>query len=86
MNFIEKYLWVFSTLLVPFLYLVVATSFYLVLYIWKEDAYKNNKIQPVEVTPAQLRRELVYSITSLIIFTAMGFVVFVVYQYGYSRL
>ena len=86
MNFIEKYLWIFSTLLVPFLYLVVATSFYLVLYIWKSGDYKNNKIQSIEVTPAQLRRELLYSITSLAIFTAMGFVVFLVYHYGYSRL
>jgi sterol desaturase/sphingolipid hydroxylase (fatty acid hydroxylase superfamily) len=86
MNFIEKYLWVFTTLLVPFLYIVVATSFYLVLYIWKAQAYKNSKIQPVEVAAPQLRREFFYSIISLIIFTAMGFAVFLLYHYRYSQL
>ncbi len=86
MNFIEKYFPVFSTLLVPFLYVVVAASFYVVLYILKAEAYKNSKIQPLKVAAAQLRREFFYSVISLIIFTAMGFIVFLLYYNGYSQI
>jgi sterol desaturase/sphingolipid hydroxylase (fatty acid hydroxylase superfamily) len=86
MSFIQKYLWLFSTLLVPFLYIVTAVSFYLLLYIWKAKAYKSYKIQQAELSLVQLRKELFYSFTSLIVFTAMGFVVFLLYRKGYSRL
>lgn len=86
MNFIEKYFLLFSTLLVPFLYIVVATSFYLFFYKWKSDAYKNFKIQQVDISSNQLTKELFFSMASLLIFTAMGFVVYVLYHYGYSRI
>lgn len=86
MNIIEKYFLIFSTLLVPFLYIVVATSFYLFFYKWKSDAYRNYKIQQVKTAPAQLKKELFFGIISLMIFAAMGFVLYLLYHYGHSRI
>lgn len=84
MKFIEKYFLVFSTLLVPFLYVVVATSFYLVLYVRKNNKYKANKIQSDEVAPLQIKREVCYSVISLTLFCITGYLVFILYQSGYS--
>lgn len=84
MNFIEKYFLLFSTLLLPFLYVVVAASFYWVFYIWKADAYKSYKIQQAEASPAQLRKELLFGITSLVIFTGMGYVIYLLFHSGHT--
>ena len=85
MNFIEKYFWIFSTFLVPLLYLVVASAFYFVFYVWGNNKYKKSKIQPDHLAPSQIQRELVYSIVSLTIFAAMGFIVFLLFHKGYSQ-
>ena len=86
MNFIEKYFWIFSTFLVPFLYLVVATAFYFVLYVWKNKQFNKSKTQAAQVEVSQINRELIYGLGSLILFAAMGFTVFLLYHYGYSRI
>ncbi len=85
MDFIDEYFWIFSTFLVPVLYIVVATAFYFIFYVWKKKKYKDSKIQPTNLTPHQVKRELLYSIISLLIFTLMGFMVFLLYQNGYSQ-
>ena len=84
MNFIEKYFLLFSTLLLPVLYIVVATFFYWVFYIWKADGYKSYKIQQADADPAQLKKEMLYGIFSLIIFIAMGYVVYLLFHYGHT--
>ncbi|MEJ7741039.1 MAG: sterol desaturase family protein [Chitinophagaceae bacterium] len=85
MHIIEKYFWIFCTFLVPLLYLVVATAFYVVFYSWKAEKYKDIKIQPAGITYPQFRRELTYSVISLMIFTVMGFGVFLIHHSGYSN-
>ena len=84
MNFIEKYFLLFSTLLLPFLYIAAATSFYWVFYIWKADVYKNFKIQQANANAAQLKKEILYGIISLLVFTAMGYVVYLLFYYGFT--
>ena len=71
-------------MLLPFLYIVVATAFYGLFYIWKADKYKNYKIQETIPNPVQLKKEVLYGITSLFIFMAMGFVVYLLFHYGYT--
>ena len=85
MHFIDKYFWVFSTFLVPFLYLVVAAAFYLVCYVWKNNTLQDYKIQSGKLAVSQIKRELGYSIISLMLFAQMGFIVFLLYRYGYSQ-
>jgi len=80
MNFIEKYFLIFSTLLLPFLYIVAATSFYVVFYIWKTNRYISYKIQQDEANAAQLKKEILYGISSLIIFIATGYVVYLLFK------
>ena len=86
MQFIDKYFWVFSTFLVPALYILVATGFYLVFYAWKKKSLAANKIQSQDVNAAQLKRELLYSSFSLAIFTGTGWVVYLLYIHGMSQL
>lgn len=86
MDLIKQFFWIFSIFLVPLLYLVVATSFYFVLYKGKSTRYKKAKIQTDDVSPSQIKREIIYSIISMIIFSAMGFIVYLLYYYGYSRI
>ncbi len=86
MDFIEKYFWIFSSFLLPVLYLVVATGFYYVFYVWGNSKYKGSKIQQKPVASSQFRRELTYSIVSLVIFAAMGFIVFLLYHNGFSQI
>ncbi|HEX6845704.1 MAG TPA: sterol desaturase family protein [Chitinophagaceae bacterium] len=84
MYFIEKYFWVFSVFLLPVLYIMVATVFYLVFYVWKKNEYSVNKIQAGPLSRLQFRRELAYGFISLVIFAITGFVVFLLYRYRIS--
>jgi sterol desaturase/sphingolipid hydroxylase (fatty acid hydroxylase superfamily) len=85
MYFIEKYFWVFSTFLVPVLYILAASLFYCWLYLWKKDALQHSKTQTEELTAAQIKRELIYGVVSLIVFASTGFIVYLLYHYGYSQ-
>lgn len=84
MNLIEKYFGVLATFLLPALYLIVAVFFYLLLYVWKNDSYKGNKIQPGHADTIQIKSEISYGIISLSIFCVTGFLVFVLQRLGYS--
>jgi sterol desaturase/sphingolipid hydroxylase (fatty acid hydroxylase superfamily) len=86
MNFIDQYFWVFSIFLLPALYIIVATAFYLIFYAWKKIDFNENKIQANAVSHVQLRRELIYSAVSLAIFCLTGLVVFLLYQNHLSEI
>ncbi len=86
MNLIHTYFWAFSIFLLPVLYIVTASVFYLVLYKWKRKAVAKYRIQELEPDFVQFRRELHYSIISLLIFSVTGGMVFLLYHYGYSRI
>ena len=86
MNFIDQYFWLFSIFLLPTLYIIVATAFYLIFYVWKKIELNKNKIKPNAVSPEQLRRELIYSAVSLAIFCLTGLVVLLLYQNHFSRI
>ena len=86
MQLIEKYFWIFSTFLVPALYLLVATAFYFVFYVWKNNDWAKHKIQPEHVSAPQLKSELTYSAISLFIFAGTGFLVNVIYKNSLSQI
>ncbi len=86
MHFIEKYFWVFSVFLLPVLYLIIASAFYLVFYVWKKAEYSKSKIQSDILHRLQLRRELVYGFISLVIFAITGFCVFLLYRFKISSI
>ena len=86
MHFIQKYFWVFSVFLLPLLYIIVATTFYLIFYVWKRDRYQKSKIQPGGLSSAQLKRELTYSAISLAIFGGTGYFVFLLYRFHLSSI
>jgi len=86
MGIIEKYFWVFSVFLLPLLYVIVATAFYLRFYVWRKNEFKENKIQAGSLSKLQLRRELIYSAISLSVFCLTGFVVFLIYRYHLSSI
>jgi len=86
MDIIEKYFCVFSVFLLPVLYIIVATAFYLRFYVWKKNEFKEKKIQADSLSNLQLRRELIYSAISLSVFCLTGFVVFLIYRYHLSSI
>jgi lathosterol oxidase len=86
MDFIQKYFWLLSIFLLPTLYIIVAAVFYLLFYVWRNDKYREKKIQPDPLSRAQLRREFVYSAVSLVIFAMTGFLDFLLYRYNLSSI
>ena len=72
--------------LLPVLYIIIASVFYLVFYIWKKTDYRPSKIQTDTLAHLQLRRELMYGFISLVIFTITGFAVFLLYHYNISSI
>jgi sterol desaturase/sphingolipid hydroxylase (fatty acid hydroxylase superfamily) len=86
MLLLEKYFALLSMLMVPVLYIITCSLFYLLLYKWKPQTFQAKKIQTQSLAPAQLRREISYTIISLLIFCVMGFVVYLLQRKGLSRL
>lgn len=80
----QEYFWILSTFLVPILYLIITTAFYIACYYGNRSPLKGSKIQPENIRPTQFRRELIYSLSSLLIFTVSGYGVFLLHQNGYS--
>jgi len=85
-HFIEKYFWAFSIFLLPALYLIVATTFYFIFYVWRKTELNGSKIQSDPLSHLQLKRELIYSFISLSIFAVTGFLVFLSYHYSVSSI
>ena len=86
MNFIDQYFWVFSIFLLPALYIIVATAFYLVFYVWDKGELNKRKIKADAISRVQLRREILYSAVSLSIFCLTGLVVFLLYKHNLSAI
>lgn len=64
--------------LLPFLvnlfrYILVAGGFYLVFYTWKKHPWKHRKIQPRFPSPSSLRNEVMFSLRTILIFGAIGY-------------
>ena len=59
MYFIHKYFWVFSVFLLPVLYLLVTTAFYMVFFVWKKKEYGGSKIQELKAVGPLLNRDMV---------------------------
>ncbi|TGK07951.1 sterol desaturase family protein [Leptospira semungkisensis] len=71
--------------LIDFLrYLAFASLAFLFFYIWKHP-FQNRKIQNKFATNAQFRREFLYSVSSVVVYTAVTFVVLVLRKYGYFQ-
>jgi len=86
MYFIEKYFWIFSVFLLPVLYLLVTSAFYVLFFVWKKKEYVRSKIQVQHASALELKRELVYGFSSLLIFAGMGCLVFLLHRYNISAI
>lgn len=86
MQFIEEYFLLLNVLLIPVLYIIVASVFYIIFHNWKYKDLATHQIQPGLITAKQLRRELGYSVISLIIFSATGLLVYFLYSNGYTQI
>lgn len=86
MYFIEKYFWIFCTFLLPALYLVISTLFFCKFYLLSKRIKKYPTIKDPVFTNHQLKREIFYGFTSLVIFAFTGFGVFLSNTYGIGRI
>lgn len=72
--------------LVDFLrYLVSAGFVFLFLYVWKENPFRKRKIQSKKATSSQFRKEFLYSISSVIVYTSVTLVVLALRKFGYFK-
>ncbi len=65
-------------------YFVFASIAFTVLYIWKHP-FQHRKIQERTAKPSQFRKEFLYSISSVVIYTLVTLVVLALKQFGYFK-
>jgi len=82
MGLIEKYFLFISTFMVAALYIFITGLFYLILYIWKGNPFTEKKIQNVNISTAQFRREIILTIITLSLYCFTGFCLGLLNQYG----
>ncbi|MDX2285402.1 MAG: sterol desaturase family protein [Bacteroidia bacterium] len=67
-------------------YLLFAGGTFLVFYLWKRRAWVRMRIQPRFPDAAQYRREIVWSMSTLVIFALVGLLTFLLGRAGYTQL
>ncbi|RHX95915.1 fatty acid hydroxylase [Leptospira yasudae] len=71
--------------LIDFLrYFVFAGVAFVVLYVWKHP-FQSRKIQAKQAQPSQFRKEFIYSISSVTVYTAVTLTVLFFRKFGYFR-
>ncbi|EPG72415.1 fatty acid hydroxylase family protein [Leptospira fainei serovar Hurstbridge str. BUT 6] len=71
--------------LIDFLrYFVFAGIAFFVFYVWKHP-FRSRKIQTRQAQPAQFKKEFLYSVSSVLVYTMVTFVVLVLRKYGYFK-
>ncbi len=82
MELIEKYFLLISTFLVAALYILMAGMFYLILYTWKKNPFGDKKIQTTNISTTQFKREIQFTVVTLIIFCITGYSIGLLYKLG----
>ena len=67
-------------------YIVIAGGAFLIFYIWRRERYAPVKIQAKYPERANMRREFLYSILSLMIFASVGGMVYWLSMHGYTQI
>jgi sterol desaturase/sphingolipid hydroxylase (fatty acid hydroxylase superfamily) len=67
-------------------YVVLAGAAFALFYILFRRPAARRKIQAAQARPADIRREVLYSLSSFAVFAAMGVVTLVMYHWGWNRL
>jgi len=67
-------------------YCLIAGVAFFVFYVWKKKEYLNLKINPKQPSIEQLKRELFYSFTTLLIYSVSVFLLIYLYQNGYTKI
>ncbi|MGJ4751772.1 sterol desaturase family protein [Leptospira kmetyi] len=71
--------------LIDFLrYLLFASVAFLFFYVWKHP-FQSRKIQKRTVSNSQYKREFLYSVSSVFVYTGVTFIVFLLRKYGYFK-
>ncbi|TGM10814.1 sterol desaturase family protein [Leptospira selangorensis] len=65
-------------------YFLFAGIAFLVFYIWKHP-FQYRKIQEKNAKPSQFRKEFLYSVSSVIVYTSVTLIVFLFRKYGYFK-
>ncbi len=61
-------IWIIGTILFILRYVFIAGLFFYILYVWKKNRYSSLKIQKKSPIPSQIRREVIYSLLTFIIY------------------
>jgi sterol desaturase/sphingolipid hydroxylase (fatty acid hydroxylase superfamily) len=66
-------------------YLVAAGGTFVVFYVWRNRRLRALKIQPTYPAAKDIRREVLYSVSSLAVFSSVGVLTLVFYRLGWTR-
>jgi Delta7-sterol 5-desaturase len=86
MHFVTNHILIISSFLIVFLYLAIGGLFYFFLYVWKNNPLVAFKIQQVEVSTDQLKREEFLSVLTMIIFCVTGLLTGLLIKVGRTQL
>lgn len=67
-------------------YFLLSGLFYAIFYVWKQDKWKNRKINQRDYNPGQFKKEIIRSNITAILFGISGAVLLLLWQKGYTRL
>jgi lathosterol oxidase len=67
-------------------YVLLAGLAFLVFYVWRHRRLRALKIQPRDATGRDVRREVLYSLSSIAVFSLVGVLVFLMYRAGWGKL
>lgn len=66
----------------PALNIIAAGLFYMILYKWKASTFAHKRIQAIDITSKQYKREIRFSIITLIVYAVTGYVISELYMHG----
>jgi len=79
-------IWIIGTTLFILRYLFIAGLFFYVLYVWKKTKFSNLKIQKEFPKSSQIKREVLYSLLTFVIYGSGIWLVFYWIENGQTKL
>ncbi len=89
-EFFRDLMWYHKGLLIYMLitlrYLVIAGFAFVVFYVWKKNPWRDRKIQTRPSKSSQYRKEIYYSLSTFVIFTATALMIIYLTRKGYTQI
>jgi len=86
MFFFEENSWLVGVLIIFFRFFLIAGIAYFVFYVWKKNKFSHLKIQDKTPSPNQIKKEIFYSILTLLFYSVTSGLVLYWYKIGITKI